>query len=32
MCHAMKENTMCAFNTWTLFREEYIGDLLVSVV
>ena len=25
-------NMLCAFTTWDLFREEYIGDPLVSVV
>ena len=23
-CRAMKENTMCAFNRWALFREDAI--------
>ena len=28
----MKGNTMCAFNVWALFREEYIRDPMVSVL
>ena len=28
----MKGNTLCVFNVWALFREEYIRDPLVSVL
>ena len=28
----MKDNMVCALNTWAFFREEYIRDPLVSVV
>ena len=31
-CRAIKEYTVCAFNTWTLFRESTTEITLVSMV
>ena len=31
-CRAMKDNMVCAFRIWALFRGEYIEDPLNSVV